>query len=171
MRIRRLAIVAVAAMLAAGLGIASAQWWTVPNGNGHAYGHGKNSQTGVAVTSLTLGAGDARIGPDIGPSETGNMFAALHNSNAFPVTVASVAPATGAIITSESDAGCTAPASTFTLAAWTGTVTIAANSDQTNPQNGNPASVGLPFTTTAAFPSCLAGSTFSVPVVITATAS
>jgi hypothetical protein len=159
-RIRKYAIVAVATFVAAGLGLAAAQWVTIPNGNGHAYGHAKNGTTGLALTEVTLTDADL-LGVPIGPGDTGQLTWRVHNPNPIAVTVTSITP--NGPITRTDDPTCVAAASTFNTTPWTGAAAVAAGADSVKGD--------IAITLHNDFPGCLAGGLFSVPVVITAVAS
>jgi hypothetical protein len=157
-RLRKYVVVAVAFAVAAGLGVASAQWVSVPNGHGNAYGHGRQPLSGSALSSITLSAGQLA---DVGPNETGTMTIGVSNNNPFSVTVTRLVTDVGAVITSVDDPTCVAPAATFSMAPWTGSAVLTAGQQERDIQ--------VPIVTEGSFPSCLAGATFSVPVVISAT--
>jgi hypothetical protein len=164
-RLRNYLLIFVAAAIAAGLGVASAAWWSIPQGNGHAYGHGKNGQQGVAITSLDWSTdGSGHVDSDIGPSESGFVWIGFVNNNAVPVKVTAVSLASGGQITVPGDPTCTASSpADFTLGALTAPVQL--------PANNSTAYGGVPITTTATLPGCLAGVRFTLPVTITASAS
>jgi hypothetical protein len=165
-RWRRYLAVAVGFAVAGTLGVSAAAWWSIPQGNGHAYGHGKNGQQGVAIVSLDWSAdGSGHVDSDIGPSETGDfLWIGFVNNNSVPVKVTAVSLAPGGQITVPSDPTCTASSpADFTLGSLSAPVQL--------PANNNTAYGGVPITTTATLPGCLAGVRFTLPVTITASAS
>jgi hypothetical protein len=148
------------------VGVAVAQWVVVPQGHGHAYGHGKNATTGLAPNTLDLSLStfDTGLTP-IGPGETAVMDATVANPNTFSVTLTGVTPQAAQPIEASDngvpDPTCTAAPATFTITGWSGSKAIAAGSNS---------DVQLTLTTTATFPSCLAGRDFTLPVDLNATA-
>lgn len=147
--------------VAAGLGLAAAQWATYPTGDGQAFGKGKPVTSGLALVGVTFGLGVGTLVP-IGPSESGQLNFAVHNPTANPnVHLTKVAPAPGAVITAVNDPTCVAPAGSFTAGTWTGSTLISTGNDSSP--------LSLLFTTTDAFPVCLAGQVFALPVKIDAT--
>jgi hypothetical protein len=153
---RKYVVTFLGVMLAALTGVASAQWFNIPNGHGNAYGRAKNAQQGLAVTLTDLSANGSIV--SIGPSESGNLYAAVHNPNTVAVTLTSLTPDTGAKITSIDNPSCVADPSTYSVTPWTGSLVIPASGDTAF------GSVLLPLTTTASFPSCLAGTNFTLAV-------
>jgi hypothetical protein len=143
---------------------ALAAWITIPNSPGLGYGKGRQAAQGVVLVSLVLQSDDPGLS-EIGPSDTGHIAARWRNNNSVDVSITEFSY-TGGPIQRVDDPTCTAPASTFTISTTTvpvGTWTVAAN--------GGERLTTTPITTTAAFPSCLAGGLFSVQVQAKAIAS
>ena len=145
----------------AGLGVGFSQWLVV-HGSGNAFGHGKNTATAqVDFFGITDGVGTPTA---IGPNESGNVIFRLSNPDTNnTITVKAVAPTAGAVITKVGDPSCVADVSTFTLGNWTGNQVL----NPLGSGSSTSGSLNIPLTTTDAFPICLAGSDFQVPVTAT----
>jgi hypothetical protein len=147
-------------MLAASL-TAVAAWFTMPDSPGFGYGRAKNPAMGLELVSVELTAGDlTSFGNPIGPSETGTMAAKWRNPNAFEVSVTELSVPVGSSIERVGDPSCVAGPATFSISTQTFPV-----GDKAIPGGNGERTITLPITTTAAFPSCLAGGVFKVPVV------
>lgn len=165
-------VVAFVAMLALGaLGLASAAWFTVPTtAHGNAYGKGQNSTAGVAVTGMDFSADGTcggQTGTILGPSSSGFLCFGVNNSNTFAVTLSAVAPTAAAKIIAVGAPTCTAtPGTDFTVTNWAGPAASI-------PATGQLVGSGekLAINTTATFPSCLAGVTFSLALDLTEAAT
>lgn len=155
-RFRRYLIVMAAFALAGIAGVAMATWLAVPTGTGSAYGKGDTAQ-GVALTSMDFSSGNG-LGSAIGPNASGSLTFQLANSNTFGVNVTSVSVPAGSKITSIADSSCQADPSTFTVSGWSGSADIAGQA--------NSSTQTMKITTTDAFPQCLAGHVFSLPITI-----
>jgi hypothetical protein len=147
-------------LVTAGLGLAAAQWITIPSGNGHAFGHAKNGTVGLALTEVTLTDSDL-LGLPVGPGDTGQLTWRVHNPNGVGVTVNQIAPA--GPISRIDDPTCVAAASTFDATPWTGALAVGAGLDSVKGD--------LAITLHSDFPGCMAGGSFTLPVTISATAS
>jgi hypothetical protein len=140
---------------------AMAAWIVIPNATGTGFGKADNASTGLALVSVDMQSNDPVFAGAslVGPSDTGSVFAVWRNDNAYDVSITQFAGVAGTEITKVGDPTCTAPASTFTITPETqapGVWTVAGN--------GGTRKVSAAISTTAAFPSCLAGSLFSLQV-------
>ena len=150
---RKYALIFTGMFITGALGLAAASWFAVPNGSGKGYGKGA-AASGLALVTLDYsGAGGVGHVTTIGPSATGSLTAGISNPNTFSADLHTVVPRAGQPMISVDDSTCTAPSTTWTLASYSGTTTIAA---------GASADISLALTTTASFPSCLSGHVFSM---------
>jgi len=157
-RSRRVALAIVSFVLAITTG-AVAAWLIIPQGNGFGYGKGSNATQGLAVVT--------EYGPahgTIGPNETGHLDVNLKNNNGFGVTVTKIQFDTSQPVQVIGDPSCTAPAGSFSLTTWTGSLVIATGTGAGIAEANAPM-----MTTTGAFPQCFASREFQVPLLIDAT--
>jgi hypothetical protein len=144
-------------LVAAALGVASAAWFSTPNGHGNAYGHGRGS-SGLALTALDYSDGINPGITDIGPSETGTLVFALHNPNPnFDAVATSVTPS-GPLFSVDDPIGCNATAPAAVVSAWSGSLAV--------PRGGNSANATMAITTSGTLPVCMSNHVLAIDVTI-----
>jgi len=155
LRIRRrtfVAVVALLALLAATIGIAS--WSTSTSGNGYS--------KAATATALTLSDASASTTGDLYPGGTGDLKVKVANPNSFPVRITAVSLTSGGTITSNVGA-CNTAGHGVTLTNQSGlTIDLAANAVATVETIA-----GAVNMSTSSDNSCQ-GAIFTIPVDVTA---
>ena len=155
LRIRRrtfVVVVALLALLAATIGIAS--WSTSTSGNGYS--------KAATATALTLSDASASTTGDLYPGGTGDLKVKVANPNSFPVRITAVSLTSGGTITSNVGA-CNTAGHGVTLTNQSGlTIDLAANAVATVETIA-----GAVNMSTSSDNSCQ-GAIFTIPVDVTA---
>jgi len=155
LRIRRrtfVAVVALLALLAATIGIAS--WSTSTSGNGYS--------KAATATALTLSDASASTTGDLYPGGTGDLKVKVANPNSFPVRITAVSLTSGGTITSNVGA-CNTAGHGVTLTNQSGlTIDLAANAVATVETIASAVNMS-----TSSDNSCQ-GAIFTIPVDVTA---